>query len=75
MAVVFHPETGQIDLRPDFPAYAAQLRLITTRITATANTTVGTDAMRTVRAWPRVPCPRQGPRQRPRLLRALRRRR
>ncbi|MBZ4319234.1 DUF721 domain-containing protein [Streptomyces huiliensis] len=28
-AVAFHPETGQLDLRPDSPAYATQLRLIT----------------------------------------------
>ncbi|MEW2297082.1 hypothetical protein ABZ719_31015 [Streptomyces sp. NPDC006743] len=26
--VAFHPETGQLDLRPDSPAYATQLRLI-----------------------------------------------
>ncbi len=48
-AVAFHPETGQLDLRPDSPAYATQLRLITARIVATANSTVGTDAVRTVR--------------------------
>ncbi|WP_333482825.1 DciA family protein [Streptomyces mutabilis] len=28
-AVAFHAETGQLDLRPDSPAYATQLRLIT----------------------------------------------
>ncbi|BDT39643.1 DciA family protein [Streptomyces yaizuensis] len=51
-AVAFHPETGQLDLRPDSPAYATQLRLITARIVATANSTVGTDAVRTVRVLP-----------------------
>ncbi|MFF7903735.1 DciA family protein [Streptomyces sp. NPDC007920] len=51
-AAAFHPETGQLDLRPDSPAYATQLRLITTRIVATANSTVGTDAVRTVRVLP-----------------------
>ncbi|MFJ2736140.1 DciA family protein [Streptomyces sp. NPDC087317] len=59
-AVAFHPETGQLDLRPDSPAYATQLRLITTRIVATANSTVGTDAVRTVRVLPpgAAPTPR-----------------
>ncbi|MEV5921948.1 DciA family protein [Streptomyces pseudogriseolus] len=59
-AVAFHPETGQLDLRPDSPAYATQLRLITARIVATANSTVGTDAVRTVRVLPpgTAPAPR-----------------
>lgn len=52
VAVAFHPETGQLDLRPDSPAYATQLRLITAQIVATANSTVGTDAVRTVRVLP-----------------------
>lgn len=30
-AVAFHPETGQLDLRPDSPAYATQLRLISSQ--------------------------------------------
>ncbi|MGW2770161.1 hypothetical protein [Streptomyces sp. NPDC001275] len=51
-AVAFHPETGQLDLRPDSPAYATQLRLITARIVATANSMVGTDAVPTVRVLP-----------------------
>lgn len=51
-AVAFHPESGQLDLRPDSPAYATQLRLISARITATANSTVGTDAVRTIRVLP-----------------------
>ncbi|WP_343239763.1 DciA family protein [Streptomyces sp. SID9913] len=62
-AVAFHPETGQLDLRPDSPAYATQLRLITARIVATANNTVGTDAVRTVRVLPpgAAPAPRTAP--------------
>ncbi|MFD5098920.1 DciA family protein [Streptomyces albidochromogenes] len=48
-AVAFHAETGQLDLRPDSPAYATQLRLITSRIVAAANDAVGTQAVRTVR--------------------------
>ncbi|MFC9622048.1 DciA family protein [Streptomyces sp. NPDC056930] len=48
-AVAFHPETGQLDLRPDSPAYATQLRLISSRIVAAANDAVGTQAVRTVR--------------------------
>ncbi|MGA5558825.1 DciA family protein [Streptomyces lavendulocolor] len=47
-AVAFHAETGQLDLRPDSPAYATQLRLITSRIVAAANDAVGTQAIRTV---------------------------
>jgi len=62
-AVAFHPETGQLDLRPDSSAYATQLRLITARIVATANSTVGTDAIRTVRVLPpgTAPTPRTAP--------------
>ncbi|WP_331758198.1 DciA family protein [Streptomyces anulatus] len=51
-AVAFHPETGQLDLCPDSPAYATQLRLITARIVTAANGAVGTDAVRTVRVLP-----------------------
>ncbi|MGW1171999.1 DciA family protein [Streptomyces sp. NPDC002550] len=51
-AVAFHPETGQLDLRPDSPAYATQLRLISARIVATVNQAAGTDAVRTVRVLP-----------------------
>ncbi|MGW3458298.1 DciA family protein [Streptomyces olivaceoviridis] len=62
-AVAFHPETGQLDLRPDSSAYATQLRLITTRIVATVNSTVGTDAVRAVRVLPpgAAPAPRTAP--------------
>ncbi|MFF3967882.1 DciA family protein [Streptomyces griseorubiginosus] len=48
-AVAFHRESGQLDLCPDSPAYATQLRLITDRIIAAANQEAGTDAVRTVR--------------------------
>ncbi|MFE9769501.1 DciA family protein [Streptomyces sp. NPDC005808] len=59
-AVSFHPETGQLDLRPDSSAYATQLRLISTRIVATVNSSVGTDAVRTIRvlAVGSAPAPR-----------------
>ncbi|WP_324607231.1 DciA family protein [Streptomyces rimosus] len=65
-AVAFHPETGQLNLYPDSSAYATQLRLITARIIATANSTAGTDAVRTVRILPPVPRPRLGPHRKPR---------
>ncbi|MFB6814326.1 DciA family protein [Streptomyces sp. NPDC056347] len=48
-AVAFHAETGQLDLRPDSPAYATHLRLISSRIVAAANDAVGTQVVRTVR--------------------------
>lgn len=59
-AVAFHPASGQLDLRPDSPAYATQLRLITARIIAAANQEVGTDAVRTIRvlAAGAAPAPR-----------------
>ncbi|MGP3978974.1 DciA family protein [Streptomyces sp. 8N114] len=59
-AVAFDAKTGQLDLRPDSPAYATQLRLITARIIAAANQTAGTEAVRTVRVLPvgAAPAPR-----------------
>jgi hypothetical protein len=59
-AVAFHPETRQLDLRPDSPAYATQLRLNSARIVAAANSTVGTDAVRAIRVLPvgAAPAPR-----------------
>ncbi|GAA0897907.1 MULTISPECIES: DciA family protein [Streptomyces violaceusniger group] len=62
-AVGFHPETGQLDLRPASSAYATQLRLITARIVAAANESVGTEAVRTVRVLPpgAAPVPRTAP--------------
>ncbi|WP_260868035.1 DUF721 domain-containing protein [Streptomyces sp. SAJ15] len=59
--MAFHPETGQLDLRPDSPAYATQLRLITTRLIAAANENVGANAVHTIRVLPigaTTPAPR-----------------
>lgn len=61
-AVAFHAETGQLDLRPDSPAYATQLRLINSRIVAAANDAVGAQAVRTIRvlaAGATAPAPRE----------------
>ncbi|MEV7082402.1 DciA family protein [Streptomyces sp. NPDC093516] len=59
-AVSYNPASRQLDLRPDSPAYATQLRLITARIIATANHTAGTDAVRAIRVLPvgATPAPR-----------------
>ncbi|MFJ5657289.1 DciA family protein [Streptomyces microflavus] len=51
-AVTFHPETGQLDLLPESPAYATQLRLISARIITAANATTGTGTVRTIRVLP-----------------------
>ncbi|WP_432089116.1 DciA family protein [Streptomyces sp. bgisy095] len=48
-ALAYDPQTGQLDLMPDSPAYATQLRLMTPRIIAAANETAGAAAVRTVR--------------------------
>ncbi|MFI9587749.1 DciA family protein [Streptomyces sp. NPDC052236] len=48
-AVTFHAETRQLDLCPDSPAYATQLRLIRSRIIRAANDAAGSEAVRTVR--------------------------
>ncbi len=48
-AVAFHAETGQVDLRPDSPAYATHLRLTSARIVTAANESAGTGAVRSVR--------------------------
>ncbi|WP_031031360.1 DciA family protein [Streptomyces albus] len=62
-AVAYHPETGQLDLHPDSPAYATQLRLITAQIIAAANDAANTDAVRSVRVLPpgAAPAPRTAP--------------
>ncbi|MFF4825095.1 DciA family protein [Streptomyces sp. NPDC001312] len=69
-----HAECGQLDLRPDSPAYATQLRLLSAQIITAANDAVGTQAVRAVRVLavgararhfvrrPLPPRPRQGPR-------------
>ncbi|MGW8954676.1 DciA family protein [Streptomyces sp. NPDC055709] len=62
-AVAFHLESGQLDLRPDSPAYATQLRLISARIITAANDHVGAGAVRTVRVLPVGALPRLGPRR------------
>ncbi|MFI7246399.1 DciA family protein [Streptomyces qinglanensis] len=48
-AVAFHTDSGQLDLHPDSPAYATQLRLLSTRVIAAANDAAGTQAVRTIR--------------------------
>ncbi|MGW2768871.1 hypothetical protein [Streptomyces sp. NPDC001275] len=73
-AVAFHPESGQLDLRPDSRAYATQLRLLSAHVITAANDAVGTQAVRAVRVLavgararhfvrrPLPPRPRPGPR-------------
>ncbi|WP_331759884.1 DciA family protein (plasmid) [Streptomyces sp. NBC_01525] len=58
-AVAYHPETRQLDLRPDSPAYGMQLGLITPQIIAAANRPAGDGAaqdgggpVRTIRVLP-----------------------
>ncbi|MFJ6355165.1 DciA family protein [Streptomyces sp. NPDC092046] len=50
-AVAYDPEAGQLDLVPDSPAYATQLRLMTPRIIAAANEqkAAGAAVVRTIR--------------------------
>ncbi|MFC7924911.1 DciA family protein [Streptomyces cinereoruber] len=65
-AVGFDAETGQLDLMPDSPAYATQLRLMTPRIIAAANEASGAAAVRTVRVrqpgtLPATPAPATAP--------------
>ncbi|MGW4688543.1 DciA family protein [Streptomyces sp. NPDC004244] len=67
-AAAFDAERGQLDLRPDSPAYATQLRLLSTRIIAAANDATGTQAVRTIRvlapgttASPNTPPPATAP--------------
>ncbi|MEU4180975.1 DciA family protein [Streptomyces sp. NPDC026589] len=51
-ALAFHAETGQLDLLPESPAYATQLRLISARIITAANESTGTGTVRTIRVLP-----------------------
>ncbi|MFJ6452267.1 DciA family protein [Streptomyces hydrogenans] len=51
-ATGYDPHTGRLDLRPDSPAYATQLRLLTPRIIATANEHVGFSALKALRVLP-----------------------
>ncbi|MFI8200454.1 DciA family protein [Streptomyces sp. NPDC085942] len=60
-AVAFHRETGQLDLLPESPAYATQLRLISARIITAANETTGTGAVRIIRVLPPGTAPAERP--------------
>ncbi|MEU6631740.1 DciA family protein [Streptomyces parvus] len=60
-ALTFHPETGQLDLLPESPAYATQLRLISTRIITAANETTGNGTVRTIRVLPPGTAPADRP--------------
>ncbi|MFB7428739.1 DciA family protein [Streptomyces hydrogenans] len=48
-AIRHDPDTGRLDLRPDSPAYATQVRLLTARIIAAVNEHTGTQAVRTIK--------------------------
>ncbi|MEU2100226.1 DciA family protein [Streptomyces globisporus] len=60
-ALTFHPETGQLDLLPESPAYATQLRLISARIITAANETTGNATVRTIRVLPPGTAPADRP--------------
>ncbi|MFF5893829.1 DciA family protein [Streptomyces globisporus] len=60
-ALTFHPETGQLDLLPESPAYATQLRLISTRIITAANATTGNATVRAIRVLPPGTAPADRP--------------
>jgi len=47
-AVGFDAERGRLDLLPDSPAYATQLRMSTARLVALANQAVGREAVRSI---------------------------
>jgi hypothetical protein len=51
-AVGFDADTGRLDLLPDSPAYATQLRMSTARLIAMANQTAGREAVRAIRVLP-----------------------
>ncbi|MFJ7063682.1 hypothetical protein ACIQVA_39620 [Streptomyces microflavus] len=55
------PETGQLDLLPETPDYATQLRLISARSITTANETTGTGTVRTIRVLPPGTAPADQP--------------
>ncbi|MGW8985154.1 DciA family protein [Streptomyces parvus] len=60
-ALTFHPETGQLDLLPESPAYATQLRLISARIITAANEITGNGTVRTIRVLPPGTAPADRP--------------
>ncbi|MFJ4880758.1 DciA family protein [Streptomyces sp. NPDC088745] len=64
-AVAFQAETGQLVLRPDSSAYATQLRLISSRIAASANDAVGAPTVSTVQALAPAVRPRRPARRSP----------
>lgn len=51
-AVGFDADTGRLDLLPDSPAYATQLRMSTTRLVTMANQAAGREAVRAIRVLP-----------------------
>ncbi|WNI20263.1 DUF721 domain-containing protein [Actinacidiphila sp. ITFR-21] len=51
-AVAFDADTGRLDLLPDSPAYATQLRMSTARLVAMANQVAGREAVRSIRVLP-----------------------
>ncbi|MFD4474818.1 hypothetical protein ACFWPU_01700 [Streptomyces sp. NPDC058471] len=50
VAVAFHSESGWLGLRPDSPAFATQLRLLSARIVAATHDAIGAHAVRNMRA-------------------------
>jgi predicted nucleic acid-binding Zn ribbon protein len=56
-AVGFDAEHGRLDLLPDSPAYATQLRMSTARLVAMANQAAGRDVVRSIRVLPPGTCP------------------
>ncbi|OLO25419.1 hypothetical protein PZ61_0237620 [Streptomyces sp. MNU77] len=60
-AVALHPETGQLDLRPDSSAYTTQLRLTGARIITAVNEVTGTSTVRTIRVLPPGTAPADRP--------------
>ncbi|MFJ7063224.1 DciA family protein [Streptomyces microflavus] len=60
-AVTFHAQTGQLDLLPESPAYATQLRLINARIITAVNATTDTGTVRTIRVLPPGTAPADQP--------------
>jgi hypothetical protein len=51
-AVGFDADSGRLDLLPDSPAYATQLRMSTARLIAMANQAAGREAVRSIRVLP-----------------------
>lgn len=65
-AVGFDAEHGRLDLLPDSPAYATQLRMSTARLIALANQAAGRETVHSIRVLPpgtQSPAPRPPPRR------------